>query len=113
MTLKILIYGNSQTEVKHAVRKDFEVVKNTNYLLSEMPSHKSYSKACFAFKVTPTTFWPKCKNLPKCTKFCSTRKLEVAAKNFGLLTKNCLMHWQILGLKGSTSSTFCVVCSNL
>ena len=38
-------------------------------------------------KVTPTTFWLKCKNLPKCTKFCYTRKLEVAAKNFDLLTK--------------------------
>ena len=31
-------------------------------------------------KVTPTTFWLKYKKLPKCTKFCSTRKLEVAAK---------------------------------
>ena len=38
-------------------------------------------------KITPTTFWLKCKNLPKCTKFASARKLEVAAKNFGLLTK--------------------------
>ena len=37
--------------------------------------------------VTPTTFWLKRKNLPKGTKFCSTRKLEIAAKNFGL-TKN-------------------------
>ena len=60
-------------------------------------------------KVTPTTFWLKCKNLPKCTKFCSTRKLEVAAKSFGLLTKNRLMHWQMRGLKGN----FCVVCLNL
>ena len=38
-------------------------------------------------KVTPTTFWIKCKNLPKCTKFFSTRKLEVAAKNFGFFDK--------------------------
>ena len=38
-------------------------------------------------KVTPTTFWLKCKNLPKCTEFCSARKLEVADKNFDLLTK--------------------------
>ena len=38
-------------------------------------------------KVTSTTFWLKCKNLPKCTKFCSTRKLDVAAKNVGLSTK--------------------------
>ena len=64
-------------------------------------------------KVTPTTFWLKCKNLSKCTKFCSTRKLEVAAKNFGLLTKTRLMHWQIRGLKGSISGNFCVVCLNL
>ena len=38
------------------------------------------------FKVTPATFWLKCVNLPKFTKFCSTRKLKVAEKNFGLLT---------------------------
>ena len=43
-------------------------------------------------KVIPTTFWLKRKSLLKCTKFCSTRKLEVAAKNVCLLTKNCLMH---------------------
>ena len=65
------------------------------------------------FEVTPTIFWLKCKNLPKCTKFCSTHKWEVAAKNFGLLTKNCLMHWQIRGPKGSISGNFCVVCLNL
>ena len=64
-------------------------------------------------KVIPTTFWLKCQDLPKCTKFCSTCKLEVAAKNFCLLTKNCLMHWQILGLKGSISGSFCVVYLNL
>ena len=46
-------------------------------------------------KVTPTTFWLKCINLPKCTKFCSALKLEVSENNFGLLTKNYLMHWQI------------------
>ena len=28
-------------------------------------------------KVTPTTFWLKCINLSKCTKFCSIDKLEV------------------------------------
>ena len=50
-------------------------------------------------KVTPATFWLKCKNLPKCTKFCSTHKLEVPAKNFGLLTKNRVMHWQMQGLE--------------
>ena len=64
------------------------------------------------FRVTSTTFWLKCKNLPKYTKFCSTRKLEVAAKNFGLLTKNRLMHWQIQGLKGSMTGNFCAVCLN-
>ena len=64
-------------------------------------------------KVTPITFWLKCTNLPKCTKFGSARKLEVADKNFGLLTKNCLMHWQIRGLEGSISSNICVVCLNL
>ena len=64
-------------------------------------------------RVTPTIFWLKCKNLPKCTKCCSTRKLEVAAKNFGLLTKNRLMHWKIQGLKGSISGNFCVVCLDL
>ena len=58
-------------------------------------------------------FLLKCKNLPKYTKFRSPRKLEVAAKNFSLLTKNRLMHWQIRGLKGSISGNFCVVCLNL
>ena len=55
------------------------------------------------FKVTQTTVWLKCINLPKCTKFCSTCKLEVADKIFDLLTKNYLMHWQIPGLKDSIS----------
>ena len=64
-------------------------------------------------KVTPTTFWLKCKNRSKCNKFCSTSNLEVVAKNFGLLTKNCLLHWQIRGPKGSISGNFCVVCSML
>ena len=67
----------------------------------------------FGGKVIPNTFWLKCKNLPKCTKFCLIRKLEVAAKSFGLLTKNCFMHWKIRGLKGSISGNFCVVCLNL
>ena len=51
-------------------------------------------------KVTTTTFWLKCKNLLKCTKFCSIRKLEVAAKNFGLLTKivSCIAKYG--GLRG-------------
>ena len=53
-------------------------------------------------------FWAKCKKLPKCTEFCSACKLEVAAKNFSLLTKTCLMHWQVQGLKGSISGNFCV-----
>ena len=65
------------------------------------------------FKVVPTTFWLKCINLPKYTKFCSVHNLEVAARNFGLLTKNCLMHWQIRGLKGSKSGNFCFVCLNV
>ena len=60
-------------------------------------------------KVNPNTFGLKCKNLPKCTKFCSTCKLEIAVKNFGLLTKICLVHWQIRGLKGSISGNYCVV----
>ena len=60
-----------------------------------------------ALEVTPTTFWLKCKNLPKCTKFCSTRKLEVAAKNFGLLTKNRLMYWcKYRGLKAAYQAIF-------
>ena len=62
-----------------------------------------HKNSFFRVKVTPTTFWLKCKNLPKCTKFYSIRKLEVAAKNFGVLTKNRLMHWQVLGLKVSIS----------
>ena len=78
--------------------------------------HFCFFFICFPtvlIKVTPTSFWLKCKHLPKCTKFCSTSKLEVAAKNFGVLTKNCLMHWQIRGLKGSISGNNCVVCLNL
>ena len=52
-------------------------------------------------------FWLKCKNLPKCTKFCSACNLEGAAKNFGLLTKNRLMHWQIYGgLKAAYQAIF-------
>ena len=31
-------------------------------------------------KVTPTTFWLQCKNLPKYNKFCFIRKLKVAAE---------------------------------
>ena len=64
-------------------------------------------------KVTPTTFWLKCENLPKCTKFCSTGKLEVAAKNFDLLTKKLCHALENMGLKGSMSGNFCVVCLNL
>ena len=49
-------------------------------------------------QVTPTTFWLKYKNLLKCTKFSSTRKLEVAAKNVGLLTKivSCIGKYVVL-----------------
>ena len=42
----------------------------------------------------------------KCTKFCSTDKLEVADKYFGLLTKNYLMDWQIQGLKMAYQAIF-------
>ena len=38
-------------------------------------------------EVTPTTFWLKCIDLPNCTKFCSTDKLEVSDKYFGFLQK--------------------------
>ena len=65
------------------------------------------------FKVTRTTFWLKCKNLPKCTKFCSTHKLEVAGKCFAVLTKNYLMDLQIRGLKDGISGNILVVYSNL
>ena len=60
-------------------------------------------------KVTPTTFWLKCINLPKCTKFCSTRKLEIADKKFSRLTKNYLMNWQIQGLKDSIADNIWAV----
>ena len=33
-------------------------------------------------------------------------QLEVDAKNFGLLTKSCLMHWQIRGLKAACQAIF-------
>ena len=36
-------------------------------------------------KVTPTSFWLKHINSRKCIKFCSTHKLKVADKYFGLL----------------------------
>ena len=65
------------------------------------------------FKVTPTTFWLKCINLSKCTKFCSTHKLEVAGKCFDVLIKNYLMEWQIRGLKDGISGNILVVYSNL
>ena len=67
----------------------------------------------YHIKVTPTTFWPKCINLPKCAKFCSTCKLKVADKNFRLLTKTYLMHWQLRGLKASISGNIWVLYSNL
>ena len=67
----------------------------------------------FPVKVTPITFWLKFINLPKCSKFCSTCKLEVADKKFGLLTKKYLMNWQIRGLKDSISGNIWVVYSSL
>ena len=63
-------------------------------------SNRNYSRICpppaipickkpglFRVKVTPTPFWLKCINLSKCTKFCSTDKLDVADKYFCLFTK--------------------------
>ena len=65
-------------------------------------------------KVTPTTFWLKCVNLPKCTKSCFTCKLEVADKNFDLLTKkiiSCIGKYG--GLKDNISGNIWGVYSNL
>ena len=50
--------------------------------------------------------------LPKCTRFSSTRKLEVADKYFGPSTKNYFMHWQMRGLKDSISGNIWVVSLN-
>ena len=47
-----------------------------------------------------------CKNLPKCTKFCSTRKLEVAAKTFDLLTKIVSCIGKYTGLKAAYQAIF-------
>ena len=55
----------------------------------------------------------KCKILPKCTKFSSARRLEVAAKSFGLLTKNRLMYWQIRGLKAAYRAIFVLYAESL
>ena len=68
---------------------------------------------CTLLKVAPITFWLKCINLLKCTKFCSTRKLEVADKSFGLLTKNYLCVGKKRGLKDSISGNIWVAYSNL
>ena len=57
--------------------------------------------------------WLKCQNLPNCTKFCSTHKLEVAGKWFVVLTKNYLMDWQIRGLKDGILGNILAVYSNL
>ena len=65
------------------------------------------------FKVTLTTFWLKCTNLSKCTKFFSTDKLEVADKYVGHFTKNYLMGWQIRGLKDGIPGNIWVVYWNL
>ena len=62
---------------RHPLQKDFLGEKRKS----------NCGASLYIYKVTPTTFWLKCTNLPKCTKFCSTRKLEFAAKSFGLLTK--------------------------
>ena len=55
-------------------------------------------------KLTRTTFWLKCINLSKCTKFCFKEKLEVADKYFGLFTKYYLMGWRGGGGGGGRSS---------
>ena len=57
-------------------------------------------------KVTPTTSWLKCKNLPKCTKFCSTCKLEVTAENFGRFTKVASCIGKYAGLKAAYQAIF-------
>ena len=67
---------------------------------------KSRAATCVKFKVTPTTFGVKCKNVPKCTKFCSTCKLEVAAKNFGLLIKIVVCTGKYGGLKAAYQAIF-------
>ena len=63
-------------------------------------------------KVPPTTFWLKWINLPKYTRFCSIRKLEVSDKKFGLLTKSYLMNWQIRWVKDSISGNIWANLSN-
>ena len=60
---------------------------------------RSFCKFRILFKVTPTSFWLKCKNLPKCTIFCSARKLEVAFDKKSSHALHC--------------GNFCVVCLNL
>ena len=67
----------------------------------------------FTFKVTPTTFWLRCINLSKCTKFCSIDNLEVADKYFGLFTKNNFMGWQIQGLEDGIPGNIWVLYWNL
>ena len=72
-----------------------------------------YDRISLTLKVTPTIFWLKCINLSKRTKFCSTDKLEVADKYFGLLAENYLRDWQIRGLKDGISGNIWVVYWNL
>ena len=67
--------------------------ENSSAVLTDQFDHGLAFRS--SVKVTPVSFWLKCINLSKCTKFCSADKLEFADKYFCPLTKNCLMDWQI------------------
>ena len=58
----------------HATHKAFTESERSGHLRRALHSNTlTYSDIVY-LKLTPTTFWLKCINLPKCTRFCSTCK---------------------------------------
>ena len=109
----VFTFNSRASCYQQQINMNITFVQNNYKLKESMLLWTDYFQTDQVIKVTPTTFWLKCINLPKCPRFCSTRKLEGADKYFRLLTKNYLMHWQIRGLNDSISGNIWVVYSNL
>ena len=58
----------------------------------------------YMFKVTPTTFWLKCKNLPKCTTFFPTSKMLLKTSVFWQKIVSCIGKYG--GLKAAYQTIF-------
>ena len=65
------------------------------------------ARAWFYLRLLQPLFWLKCNNLPNDTKFCSTRKLVVPAKNFSFFDKKIVsLIGKYGGLKASYQAIF-------